>query len=345
MEPTSAIIAVTLNCNARCVMCDIWKQSSAGEMLPEEYLKLPASLRDINLTGGEPFLRRDLLAIIEAVKRACPRARLVISSHGLLVKTIRRLAPHLCRMGSSVAIRISIDGIGETHDRLRGIPDGFVRALGGLQVLREARVRDLGIAMTIMEENVDEVEKVYQLAEELGVEFSLTIASDSPIFFGGGKSCLRPQSKDKLVEQLWGLITSEYRQVHPKRWFRAWFEKALLCYALQGKRSLPCDAGQGFVYLDPYGTVYGCHMLPDRLGSLREENWEALWRSPEAQRVRQRSRGCEKCWMVCTARTQMSRNLLHIGPQILGDKLKAHIHPTQAPHAVSSPVAANPKVR
>jgi len=68
MKPTSAIIAVTLNCNARCVMCDIWKQDGkgqAGEMLPQEYRKLPASLRDINLTGGEPFLNEDIFDMIE----------------------------------------------------------------------------------------------------------------------------------------------------------------------------------------------------------------------------------------------------------------------------------------
>jgi len=325
MKPTSAIIAVTLNCNARCVMCDIWKQDSTGEMRPEEYLRLPASLRDINVTGGEPFLRNDLLKIITAMRQACPLARLVISSHGLLVERMRHLAPHLARMGPAVAVRISIDGIGETHDHVRGIPHSFSRALQGLQVLKEAGVKDLGIAMTILEENATEMTRVYQLAEELGVEFSLTIASDSPIFFGEGKSRLRPQSENGLVEQLRLLITNEYCRWHPKRWFRAWFEAGLLRYALQGRRSLPCDAGRGFFYLDPYGNAYCCHMLPHRLGNLREKDWEALWRSAEAQEARRGVGGCERCWMVCTARTQMSRNILRLGPQILADKIKAHI--------------------
>lgn len=325
MQPTSAVVAVTLNCNARCVMCDIWQQSSTDEMAPEEYLKLPASLRDVNLTGGEPFLRQDLLEVIVAIRQACPRARLVISSHGLLVERMRRLAPRLSQLGPWLGARISIDGIGETHNHVRGIPRAFTRALQGLRILKEGGIRDLGIGMTILEENVDEMVEVYHLAEELSVEFSLTIASDSPFYFGDGKTRLRPQNQDELVKQLQSLIVSEYRRGHPKRWFRAWFEKGLLGYALQGRRSLPCDAGQGFFYLDPSGTVYGCHILPHRLGSLREEDWEALWRSPEAQRARRKARGCQMCWMVCTARTQMGRNLLRIGPQILGDKLKAHI--------------------
>ncbi len=306
-------------------MCDIWKQRSTGEMLPEEYLKLPASIKDINLTGGEPFLRNDLLEIIAAIRQACPRARLVISSHGLLVERVRQLAAHLSQLGSSVGVRISIDGIGKTHDLLRGTPRAFTRALQGLQALKEAGIEDLGIGMTILEENVDEVGEVYQLAEALGVELSITIASDSPIYFGDGKTQLRPQNQGKLVKQLQSLIVSEYRRGHPKRWFRAWFEKGLLGYALQGERPLACDAGQSFFYLDPNGGVYGCHILPHRLGSLREENWETLWRSPRAQKARRKAQGCQKCWMICTARTQMGKNLLRIGPQILGDKLKSHL--------------------
>jgi radical SAM protein with 4Fe4S-binding SPASM domain len=326
MEPTNAVIAVTLNCNSRCLACDIWKQSSAGEMLPEEYLKLPSSLRAINLTGGEPFLRRDLLAVIAAMRQACPRARLVISSNGLLLERLHRLAPELRQMGSAVAVRISIDGIGETHDRLRGIPQGFSRALQALQALKEAGVRDLGISMTIQEDNVAEVSQVYQLAEELRLEFSPTLVTDSPIYYGEGKSRFRPQNEDELAEQLQFLIGSEYRHRDPKRWARAWFAKGLLRYALQGTRLVPCDAGQGFFYLDPYGNVYGCHLLPRPLGNLREQDWESLWSAPEAIEVRQAAARCEQCWMVCTARTEMRRNMLRIGLQALGDKVRVHTH-------------------
>ena len=53
----------------------------------------------------------------------------VISSNGLLTERMRQLAPRLSQMGSSVAVRISIDGIGEVHNRIRGIPHGFTKAL------------------------------------------------------------------------------------------------------------------------------------------------------------------------------------------------------------------------
>jgi radical SAM protein with 4Fe4S-binding SPASM domain len=326
--PRSAIVAVTLKCNAQCVMCDIWKHESTGEMPPEAYLGLPASLREINLTGGEPFLSRDLMAIITTIKEAAPKARLVISSNGLLVERIRRLAPQLVRIGSSVAVRISIDGIGETHDRLRGIPNSYSQALQGLQALKDAGMKDLGIGMTILQANLLEVQQVYELANTLGIEFSVSIVSDSPIFFGDGKSRLRPHNEGQLMEQLGYLVSSEYRRGHPKRWVRAWFEKELMHYVRQGRRSLACTAGRDFFYLDPYGNVYCCHILPFRLGNLQGVTWADLWQSSEAQRARQQTRGCEGCWMVCTARTQMRRNVLRIGPMILNDKIKAHLGTT-----------------
>jgi MoaA/NifB/PqqE/SkfB family radical SAM enzyme len=326
MNPRSAIIAVTLNCNARCVMCDIWQQPSADEMQPAEYLRLPASLREINITGGEPFLRQDLPEVAAAIRQACPRARLVISTNGLLVERMQKMAPRLLRLGAPLAVRISIDGIKETHDRLRGVPGSFERALRGLEGLREAGVQDLGVGMTLLAENVAQLDQVYRLTEALGIEFTVTLASDSPIYFGSGKAALRPPNGDALLQfQLRRLAWNEYRHGQPKRWFRAWFEQRLAGYAQHPWRALPCDAGRGFFYLDPQGHAFCCHLLPHQLGNLRAEDWASLWHGAEAERARQEVAGCQSCWMVCTAGTQIRRNLPRIGLQILAAKIKAHL--------------------
>ena len=59
IEPTSASLAVTLRCNSRCVICDIWKRKNRQELSPVIYKKLPQGLKNIDITGGEPFLRND----------------------------------------------------------------------------------------------------------------------------------------------------------------------------------------------------------------------------------------------------------------------------------------------
>lgn len=306
-------------------MCDIWKAPEGKELAPEQYLGLPAGLRHVDVSGGEPFMRPDLLDVLAAIHQACPRARLVLSSNGLLLDRIRSSAPRLAALGKALAVRVSIDGIGETHDRLRGVPGAYDRARQALVTLAEAGVEDLGIGLTLMACNLGEMEQVYRLAETLGIEFSLSVATSSPGFFGEDKSLLRPQDSGEIERHLRSLIRDEARHRQPKHWFRAWFEAGLLHYLLHGERVLPCDAGVGFFYLAPDGEVHCCHVRPSRLGSLGSGTWDELWQAPEAEQARRAVRDCARCWMVCTARTEMRRRLPAIALQVAAIKLAAHL--------------------
>lgn len=323
-DPITAVVAVTGRCNARCVMCDIWQQPAGAEMPPAAYGRLPSSLRVVNLTGGEPFLRRDLPEVVAAVRRACPGARLILSTNGLALPRVRELAPALAGLDPALAVRVSVDGLGAAHDRLRGVPGAFDRARQSLDLLRQAGIRDLGLSMTLVRENVGQVKAVYRLAEALGIEFSLTLASESPIYYGQGKASLRPEGA-ALAGAVGPVIRAEYRHRQPKRWLRAWFTQRLLDHAAAGTRALPCDAASGFFYLDPGGEVYGCHLLPHRLGSLVDDEWPALWHGPAAGRARREAAACHGCWQVCTARTEMRRQFWRVGVQALAGKLVAHM--------------------
>jgi len=164
--PRTAVVAVTLNCNARCVMCDIWKTRADDELRPEEYAALPATLRDINVSGGEPFLRDDLPEVIAVLRRTCPDARLVISSHGFMTDKVARLLPPILKAAPDIGLRVSLDALGEEHDAIRGIPGGFERARATLDAARSLGVRDLGIGITVMERNLHAVAPLYAFARE-----------------------------------------------------------------------------------------------------------------------------------------------------------------------------------
>jgi MoaA/NifB/PqqE/SkfB family radical SAM enzyme len=324
MDPTDAIIAVTLNCNARCIMCDIWKNKMTDEMRPEEYRMLPSSLKSINITGGEPFLRKDLPEIIRAIKETCHNAKLVISSHGFMPERIKQMVPEILKVDPKIGVRISIDGLEKTHDTIRGIAGGFKRDMLSLNLLRELGVRDLGIAMTVMNSNIDELPGIHRLANEMNIEFTVTIATDSERYFGKEKVKLRPHDKDVMSNAFMNVVRSEYCSWSPKKWFRGWFEKGLLDYTLGKTRPLVCDAGRGFFYLDSYGFVHACHIRPSRFGSLRKKTWDELWDSSVAKKVRQEIDGCEQCWMVCTAKSQARQKVVKIGMEVLKDKIRAH---------------------
>lgn len=322
--PTTAIIATTLNCNARCAMCDIWKNRIRGELAPEELSDLPPSLRDINLSGGEPFLRKDLSAMVEVLHRACPRARLVISTNGFLPERMAESLREIVALDPHVGVRVSIDGFGDKHDEIRGVPGGFDRASRALDVAREAGVDDLGVGVTLMDSNREELEPVSEWASSRGLEVSVTVVTSSPIFFGDDKH-VADDNRGELARALRRLADRDAGSASPKRWMRGWFEGKLAEYVLTGERPIPCDAGDGFFYLDSMGTVYACHVRDIAIGNIREQPFATLWAGAAAERARQESRGCSGCFMVCTTKSQIARRLPTVAAEIGRDLLRARL--------------------
>lgn len=322
--PSYAIIAVTLKCNAKCIMCDIWKRKTYDEVFPAFYEKLPSSLREINITGGEPFLRGDLPQIIEVIYDRCDSPRIVISSNGLLPKRIKDSMNRIIKIDDEIAVRISVDAVGKKHDELRGISGAFGKAMESLSILKQDGVRDLGIALTLMDSNVLEVNKVYDLAGEMDVEFSISVVTSSPIYFGK-KDSLMPGDNGALRDGFNYLVRSELRHWSPRRFARAYFDHTLWEYLHTKRRPLRCDAGKGFFYLTPNGNLYGCDVLDFPLGNLTDHGFKELWFSGRAERFRRRANECNKCWMICTAKTAMRRSLHKPLFWVVKNKVRAHM--------------------
>src|SRR3989338_2077614 len=83
-RPKDAVIAVTYLCNSRCTMCDFWKETRRPTVVLDDFRKLPATLRDINGSGGEPFLHPQIVEIVRVLHDTCPKARITISTNGFL---------------------------------------------------------------------------------------------------------------------------------------------------------------------------------------------------------------------------------------------------------------------
>ena len=322
-QPHNAIVSVTLNCNARCTMCDIWRNDMHGEIAPEIFGRLPTSLRDINISGGEPFLRTDLPDILAAIKRANPQARLVISTNGFQPAKTAKLLPALLAADSELALRVSIDGMDATHDRIRGIPGGFAKCVQTLEHCRAAGVRDLGIGFTLLDANVGELEAVHRFAASRELQLSVTVALDSPIYFGNDKESMRPRDGHALRQAMSQVIAVQQRTWDLKENFRAWFNKTLLEYHESGTRRFRCDGGAGFFYMDSFANVFLCHILDVKIGNLREQTWDELWQSPAAQAARDFAASCDKCWLICTSKSQIMAHKWSVGAEILRDAARA----------------------
>lgn len=321
--PISAILAVTLNCNARCVMCDIWQNNMKGEAAPEVFGRLPSSLKDINISGGEPFLRRDLPQIISNVKKAAPDARLVISTNGFTPDRIEETTEEILKIDSRIALRISIDGYESTHEEVRGIPRGFEKCMDTLKRFKRLGVRDLGLGFTVLSQNIGDLVKVYEVTRDEGIEFTVSLPADSSIYFGEGKEQMGPD-KEELRTAFNKIIRSEAVRWNPKSVFRSWFYQSQMRYFDSGKRPYRCDAGSGFFYMDSFANIYLCHIIDHKIGNLADHDFVSLWNSGAAAEGRRISSGCHKCWMTCTSKPQIYANLPRIGLEMASTKARAH---------------------
>jgi MoaA/NifB/PqqE/SkfB family radical SAM enzyme len=317
VSPTHAIVAVTYRCNARCVMCDIWKRARTPEMAPADYGRLPPSLREINVSGGEPLLRRDLAQVIEVMQQTCPGVRIIISTNGLLPEVLDEVLGRV----DGVAVRVSVDGIGDLHDEIRGVDRAFEKVLASIEVCRKHGISDLGVCATMIRQNAGRVTEVYEFAERGGLQFTFTVAHSSETFFGD-KDSEQPSAEaargdiDRIKARLFAS-----RSI--KDWFRAYFVEGLMDVLKGRPRPIECRAGTDFFYLDPEGRIYPCHLWDKEMGNILEQTYEEIVASNRGV-IEAVGRCRKKCWMTCTVAPEMRRKLLLYGARVAWAKVLHH---------------------
>ncbi|SRR6056297_550240 len=321
-EPVDSVVAVTYRCNSRCVMCNIWQIKDFPEISPVEYLKLPKTLKDVNISGGEPFLRTDLVEIVKNVKKACPKANINISTNGFLVDTIKTVLPKIKRVEPNIRISISIDGVGQMHEKVRRVPQAWPKVLETVRFCRdELKIKHIKFAFTLNSLNYKHLPMAYEWSRKLGIEFTMAVAHTSEIYFGEDHKM--EVDLDFIEQEIKKIIKRLLRSLSPKNWVRAYFINGLLKITRGEKRPLKSFAGEDFFYLDPKGDVYPSVVDNLIMGNITEvKDFGYLWQSEQAQKAREDVRGFENnYWMVCTARTAIKRNPLKVANWIFKSKL------------------------
>jgi radical SAM protein with 4Fe4S-binding SPASM domain len=324
LMPSDVSIITTYRCQMECKMCDIWKNPTKKheEIKPEELEILP-NFKFVNITGGEPFLRSDLEDIVEVMFRKTDR--IVISTSGWHVQKILRLAEKFPNIG----IRVSIEGLQEKNDELRGRETGFERGIETLKGLRKMGVKDIGFGITVSNKNSHDMLDLYELSKEMKMEFA-TAAFHNSYYFHKDDNFITNQ--DVVIQNFGELIERLLKENNPKSWYRAFFNLGLINYIRNKQRMLPCEAGTANFFIEPYGEVYPCNGLEEKywkksMGNIRDvQTFEELWFSKQAQEVRDLVHTCPKnCWMVGTAAPVMKKYIKHPTKWVLKNKFKSII--------------------
>ena len=286
-------VIVTYRCNARCNMCSRFKRpSKPDEEISLETIKKLPQMYFTNITGGEPFIREDLKGIVRELYKKSDR--IVISTNGFFTDRII----DLCKEFPNVGIRISIEGLEETNNKIRGLDDGFNKGYSTLKKLVEMKHPDVGFGMTVQDANAKDLVSLYKLSDELNMEFA-TASLHNSFYFVENKNIIH----DRLMVagEFEKLINELLNSNQPKKWFRAYFNHGLINYIFGQKRLLPCDMAFDTFFIDPYGDVMPCNGTKEKevMGNLNEKTWDELWQSSQAEKVRNKVRHCDRqCWMI-----------------------------------------------
>ena len=347
--PNMCTFIVTWRCNLRCFMCDVWKKTEHDDMSVNEirgiFKQIP-HLDSLRITGGEPFLRRDLTELTRAIIEENNPTIVHVTTAGVMTE---RIVEYVKAVGSpKLHIKFSIDAVGARHDEIRGyrgLYDKSMRTLRALVALRDQYGFYIGVNQTITDRNVDHIEPLRDEMAKLGVSVHYAIATDHytlyrmdtvkenevPDMKSVAMSDFTPEQLNYIFDQL-----DRRDGIHDipewlvQRYYLRGLKNRLLNHVESPKPQ--CIELHNHMRLMPNGDVMTCVYYPVVVGNLRTQSLEQVWYNDKTKQQRDVVRKCPGCWAGCEAKP----NAIYTG-----DIVKAFFMPSpQAPAKKPSPAPA-----
>lgn len=318
-RPRTLTHTVTFRCNARCVMCDSWRLPRQDELsladVDRIYAQLPP-LDVVRLTGGEPFVRKDLGDIEAlAVHRLAPRL-VHVTTNGFLTERIVRFVEERDAL-TPLHVLVSIDGVEGKHDEIRGVPRSFERAYQTLEELaRRRRSHNLRIAVnqTVLDgEGARHYAALRDRIAALGVRVHVVVAHRESATYAlerdlerqvDGEDAYETHGRFSLAE-IRGLLDEAEADLvlldRGERMAKAYYLAGLRRRLLgeQGPAAPSCVALHAHLRLFPNGDVPTCQQNSRVVGNLREQPFDEVWRGAAAREQRAWVKACAGCWAEC----------------------------------------------
>lgn len=314
-NPITLTYSVTAACQSRCKTCQIGQMFCNDPSRPEKDLKLDEiekifkrmkPVYFFNLSGGEPFMRKDLPEIVElACKYLKPRvvhtptnailSDRIIDYTEKIIQIVRAYDPTV-----PFTVKPSIDGVGELHDEVRGVKGNFNKLLKTIEGLKKLEEKydnfHLELGTVISNFNIDHLDEIEDFVHSLGVEsYRNEVAECRTEFFNLNDPITPPAD---VYQRLIKDFARKVEENIGKKKTLAKTTEALrvVYYDIAGKilethtQVIPCYAGVSNVHINYDGGVWPCCVLgyDQEMGNLRDYGYDfqALWHSRKANEIR-----------------------------------------------------------
>lgn len=317
--------AITYKCNSRCQMCNIWKRYIKSPEKAEEELELEeirqtferiGKLVWVSLTGGEPFLRDDIVDIVQSAKDNCKVNMVNITTNGFKSKLIESRVRDIAEVNVPLTfVNISLDGHAELHDYMRGTKGAYENAIRTLKLLHMlcSKYNNLliGFEYTTTPFNAGNLAQLVYKLKEAGCDWlveNLTITTyhQGNLYDNVDLNLSRQFDYDSLKSKMRKDINESLNLTHiksPLALIRRTYLKYARKYVRDGSAPLRCLALRNSLFFDPYGNVFPCVILGHKIGNLRNCQYEVykLLDSKYALKAKHEVEICKKCWTPCEA--------------------------------------------
>ena len=303
-------IEITHHCIAKCIMCNIWKiPREVPDLSIDDWIRLLSSdlfsdLRELDVTGGEPFVRKDLLDLFTGIcelKQSNLKAlkSIAVTTNGFLPRRVLEYTEKILqRLGDKhidLVMVCAMDAIGAIHERIRNYKDAWLRVnetIEGLKRLREKFPNlIIGLKTTILPINVGELEDIAQYADSNDL---FTIIS--PCIITKARYLNYDHANDlAFTREHMGKMIRFYESQRFKWSFHG---NRLVQYLKTGTMRKPCSCGFNYFFIRSTGEVYLCPLIDVGLGNIKEISIRDLFFSEKASQIRRkigRYPECKRC--------------------------------------------------
>jgi MoaA/NifB/PqqE/SkfB family radical SAM enzyme len=321
-RPSFCTYLVCNRCNARCGMCDSWKIARGYEMTPEEVTMVfekVGTLDVVRLTGGEPFLRDDLLDVAHRILDASRPASLHVTTNGSFPDRVEAFC-RAFRSSNVLRVMVSFDGLAKEHDRNRGRAVTFDRALDTVRRLAKLGRRRVVVSANhtiISRQSLADHEQLRAHLEREGVDIQWVLAYEDSAMYGLSR---RGKRADDLIvprgyplhpaidrQEAIAFVAEEMDRVETmsdpflrvgKRYYLAGLRDRLAGSEASGPRP-KCVALRSHLRLLPDGSVPVCQFNTEVVGNLVKQPFDEVWRGAPARGSRAWVDACPGCWAEC----------------------------------------------
>jgi MoaA/NifB/PqqE/SkfB family radical SAM enzyme len=315
IRPTVLIYNCTWVCDARCTMCNNWKWGDRKSDMTLEQLEpvmnspFWGAVENLNISGGEPTTRNDLPEMVEMFHRHLPRLRKVgINTTGL---TPKRAIPMLTRIvefcatkGILISIRVSLDGIGDVHNQVRSVKNGFDKASQTIEAMQAlARTHEnfsFGIASTIFATNMEDAQNILAWARTKGLDvvFNMLRFTDAMLHNSDLQEKIGFGHREEEFMRNFFLDRVQEESVLSGQAFMYLHYADMIANGYH--RTMPCPFQSQGLLLNPNGDLHYCENS-QKIGNVLDASAESLYYKDDNLEHRQHIKDnvCPTCLSPC----------------------------------------------